>query len=247
MSTEFVFDVSPLPSLKLPFEFRVFTSRLDIFSNNRLPTTFTWGHYHVEAYFGRRPRPETVSSAIVDYTSLSAGGRPIMALTSATYSLTQRKFYGIFSKVGEDHSPAVALTEGLELGQCWAFHGGAGQLGIQLAHPIRVSSLVVGHANISSTASAPKKLILWGLKPANSDLCTALRDIDTPSPDFGFGYCGIHLLSVIHEPSRLTLYQNFTITPVSSHYFDQLLVQILENWGHPSFTCIYRIQIYGST
>jgi len=245
MSTDFVFDVSPPPSLKLPFEFRVFTSRLDIFSSNRLPTTSTWGHYHVEAYFGRRPRPESESSPIIDYASLSAGGRTIKALTSTTYSLTQRKLYGIFSKVRENHSPAVALMEGLEFGQCWAFHGDAGQLGIQLTHAIRVSSLVVGHANISSTTSAPKKLVLWGLKPANSDLCTVLRDVDTPSPDFGSGHCGIRLLSVIHKPSSSTLYQNFTITPVSSHYFDQLLVQILENWGHPSFTCIYRIQIYG--
>ena len=175
MSTDFAFDVSPPSSLKLPFEFRVFTSRLDTFSGNRLPTTITWGSYHVEASFGRRPRPEPVSSAIIDYASLSAGGITVKALTSATYSLTRRKLYGIFSpKVGKDHSPAVALMEGLEPGQCWAFHGGAGQLGIQLTHAIRVSSLVVGHANISSTASAPKKLVLWGLKPTNSDLCTVL-------------------------------------------------------------------------
>lgn len=246
MSTDFAFDVSPPPSFKLPFEFRVFTSRLDIFSSNRLPTTFTWGHYHVEAYFGRRPRPDTVSSAIVDYASLSAGGRTVEALTSVTYSLTRRNLYRIFSKVRKDHSPAVALMEGLEPGQCWAFRGDTGQLGIRLAHAIRVSSLVVGHANISSTDSAPKKIVLWGLEPTNSNLCTGLQDVDTPSPDFGSGYCGIRLLSTIHEPSRSTLYQNFTITPVSSHYFDQLIVQVLENWGHPSFTCIYRIQIYGS-
>ena len=136
--------------------------------------------------------------------------------------------------------------EGLELGQCWAFHGDVGQLGIQLTHSIRASSLVVGHANISSTASAPKKFVLWGLKPANSSLCTVLWDVDIPSPDFGFDHCGIHLLSVIHTPSRSMLYQNFSITPVSSQYFDQFLVQILENWGHPSFTCIYHVQIYGN-
>jgi hypothetical protein len=187
-----------------------------------------------------------VSSAIVDYASLSAGGRTVKALTSATYSLTPRNIYGIFSKAKVDHSPAVALTEGLEPGQCWAFCGDVGQLGIQLTQAIRVSSLVVGHANTSSTASAPKKLVLWGLKPSNSSLCMVAQDVDTPSPDFGVGYCGIHLLSIIHEPSHSMLYQNFTITPVSSHSFDRVIVQILENWGHPRFTCIYRIQIYGS-
>ena len=251
MSTDFVFDISPPPSLKLPFEFHVFTSLLDTFSSNRLPTIFTWGHYHVKASFGRHPCPESESSTIIDYAidyaSLSAGGTTVKALTSATYSMSQHKLYGIFSpKVGKDHSPAVALMEGLEPGQCWAFHGDARQLEIQLTHAIHVLSLVVGHANISSMASAPKKLILWGLKPTNSDLCMVLWDIDIPSPDFGFGYCAIRLFSVIHKPSCLTLYQNFTITPVSSHYFDRLVVQILENWGHPSFTCIYHIQIYGN-
>ena len=249
MLTDFVFDVSPPPSLNLPFEFRVFTCRLDVFASDRLPITFTWGHYHVEAYIGRRPRREPVSSAVVDYVdyaSLSAGGRTINALTSATYSLTPRNIYGIFSKAENEHSPVVALTEGLEPGQCWAFHGDVGQLGIQLAHAIRVSSLVVGHANISSTASAPKKFVLWGLKPTNSNLCMVVQDVDTPSPDFGVGYCGIHLLSFIHEPSHTVLYQKFTISPVSSHSFDRVIVQILGNWGNPSFTCIYRLQIYGN-
>jgi len=251
MSTDFVFDILPSLSLKLPSEFHIFTSQLDTFSSNHLPTTFIWGHYHVEASFGQCPHPKSMSSTIIDYAidyaSLSAGSTTVKALTSATYSISQRKLYGIFSpKVGKDHSPAVALIEGLEPGQCWAFHGDAGQLGIQLTYAIRILSLVVGHTNISSMASAPKKLILWGLKPTNGNLCMVLQDIDAPSPDFGFGYCGIHLFSIIHKPSRSMLYQNFTITPVSSHYFDQLVVQILENWGHPSFTCIYHIQIYGN-
>ena len=57
----------------------------------------------------------------------------------------------------------------------------------------------MGHANISSTASAPKKLILWGLKPTNSNLYTMSLDGDTPSPNFGLGYCGVCLLSIIYK------------------------------------------------
>jgi hypothetical protein len=127
----------------------------------------------------------------------------------------------IFSQVArEDHSSALTLTDGLEPGQCWAFCGDTGQLGIQLTQAIHVSSLVIGHANISFTTSAPKKVILWGLKPVNSDVCAALGDIGALTPDFGSGYCGIDLLSGIHEPSRFILYQNFTTNTHHSHHFD---------------------------
>ena len=231
MSTDFTFDILPPPLLRLPFEFCVFTSWMNIFSSDHLPTTFTWGHYYIKAYFGQCPHSESVSSAIIDYTNLSADGKIVKELTSTTCSLTQCNLYGIFSKVGKGHSPAVTLIERLEPSQCWAFHRDAGQLRIQLTHPIHISSLAVGHTNISSMASAPKKLILQGLKPTNSNLCTVLQDEDTLSPDFSLEYCGICLLSIIYKPSCLTLYQSFPVTLAFSHYFNQLIVQILENWG----------------
>ncbi len=37
------------------------------------------------------------------------------------------------------------LTDGTEPGQCSAFDGDAGQLGVHLAHAIRVSHLSVGY------------------------------------------------------------------------------------------------------
>jgi hypothetical protein len=237
----------------MPVEFRIFTSRLDSFSSNRLPTTLEWGQYHIEFYFGRRPRPVGIPSdlPILEFASLSAGGRAIEALTSVTYSPSGRKRYAIFSQnAREVRSPEVALTDGLEAGQCWPFHGGAGQLGIQLTRPIHVSSLIVGHTNVSteSSTSAPKNIVLWGLKPANADVCAVLGDTGTHSiPDFGFGYCGTQLLSGIYEPSRSTKYQNFSTSTGPSHHdhFDRMVVQVLGNWGHPYFMCIYRIQIYG--
>ncbi|KAI0281521.1 hypothetical protein BC826DRAFT_894641, partial [Russula brevipes] len=189
-----------------------------------------------------------------DYASLSAGGRIIESLTSATYSPSRRGIWTHMFSSGSrpDHSPAIALMEGMQPGQCWAFRGDSGQLGIHLPQAIRVSALTVGYADLSSTISAPKRLVLWGLKPVTSDYCTALGDVDIPNqPDFGTGYCGTYLTSGVYDPSVSTLYQNFTTAPDSSHYthahyFDRMIVEVLGNWGHPAFTCIYRIQIYGS-
>jgi hypothetical protein len=54
-------------------------------------------------------------------------------------------------------------------------------------------------ASSNLNTSAPKKVILWGLKPVNSDVYAALGDIGALTPDFGSGYCGIDLLSGIHH------------------------------------------------
>lgn len=194
-------------------------------------------------------------SPILDYASLSVGGKAIEALTSVTYSPSARKDYvmlkRIFSRDARvDHSPAVALTDGIEPGQCWAFHGDSGQLGIQFAKAIRVSALTVGHTNMSSIASAPKGLVLWGVKPMNSDFCAAFGGINQSRLNLGSELCGVRLLAGVYDPSNSQLYQNFTIDsdPNISYYasyFDNVIVQIVGNWGHPDFTCIYRIQIYG--
>jgi hypothetical protein len=229
MSTDFIFDVSPTPLL--PFEFRMFTSRMDIFADGRFPTSFKWRDYHIEIYFGRHPHPERnlgpSSSPVLDYASISAGGRPIETLTSATYSPHRKRFAFFLRGAREtsDHSPIVALTDGMEPGQCWALRGHSGQIGIQLIHAIHVSSLVVGHwhTNMLSMGSAPKKLVLWGLRPTDSDICNTRDMMGTRTPEFGSGYCGIHLLSGIYDPSMLTLYQNFSVSPNlrdHDHYFD---------------------------
>jgi len=191
-------------------------------------------------------------SRILDYGSLSAGSQVVKELTSMTYShpshrglVTWGYFFSLDPKAV--HSPALALTDGMEPGQCWAFHGNSRQLGLQLTQAIQVSALTVGHANTSSTISAPKQIALWGLKPLDSDLCGTSGDYVTPTPDFGSGYCGTHLLSGLYEPSWSSIYQNFTNSLQPTQYFDRLIFEVLENWGNPAFTCIYCIQIYGNS
>ena len=235
LSTDFALTVKLPPSL--PFKYHALSSHL--------PTTFTRGQYSIKVSVGCRLCP--MLTPIRDYASLSAGGRTIEALTSATYSPAGA--ISLFSWLGSGNSPELALTDGMEPGQCWAFHGETGQLGIQLNDSIRASHLTVGHQSKSSRTSAPKNLILWGLKPADSELCGAsggVGDIGTPTPDFGSGYCGIRVLSGIYELSDSALYQNFTTNVDYGHYFNRMIIQVVGNWGNPDFTCIYRIQIYGA-
>src|SRR6267142_994185 len=262
MSTDFVFNVEPPASL--PFKFRVFTSQMDFFAGSHLSTTFKWWHYHIEVHFGQCPLAHPVSepqasasgtwstmpSPILKYASIFAGGRVIETLTSETYSSPSvHNLFAIFSQLSRENSknsPTVALSDGMEPGECWALHGNFGQIGIQFTCPIRLSSLVVRHANVSS-ASALKKLVLWGLKYTDNGLCDMLGDEGIRAPDFGPGHCGIHLLSGIHEPLASRVHQNFTISAHDDLFFDRVIVQVVANWGHKAFTCIYRIQVYGNS
>ena len=169
LSTDFAFELSPPPSL--PFALYVFTSGFNVFSSCCLPTTFMLGHYNLEFCLG--PDFNSTLSPILDHGSLSVGGRTIDKLMSATYSPPSCKssaiWRGIFlCSTRANNSPALALTDGIEPGQCWAFHDDSRQLRIWLAQAIQVSTLTVGHTNQSSTISAPKNIALWGLKPTES-------------------------------------------------------------------------------
>jgi hypothetical protein len=212
MSTiDFVFIVELPPSL--PFKFCVFTSQMDLFATNHLSITFKWHHYCIEMYLGRctlaHPASDLPASAsgirsampseslVLEYASISAGGRVIQSLTSDTYSHSTWSLHNPFaislwgSEEKARHSPAVTLMDGMNPGECWALHGDFGQIGIQFMGAVRLSSLVVGHANISSTASAPKKFVLWGLKSTDNSLCDTPGDegiLTWAAPKFGPRY-----------------------------------------------------------
>ena len=249
-SMDFAFELSSKPFL--PFALHIFTSRFDIFADSHLPFALTWGCYNIEFHFGPPSSLSPKLSPILDYGSLSAGSQIMEEWMSMTYTCPSCKGFSIWGSIfskcsGPDHPPALALTDGMGPGQCWAFCGGSRQLGLWLAQAIQVSSLTVGHGNGSSMISAPKNIILWGLEPLGSDFCTTLGDVGAPKPDFGSGYCSIRILSSIYEPSLSATYQNFTSSAYTDTcYFDSMIVQVLGNWGHPSFTCIYHVQIYGN-
>jgi hypothetical protein len=232
-----------------PLAIHLFTDKFDVFASSHLPSAFTWGHYHLEICF--RPDPTTLPP-FLNYSSLSAGGRTIEELTSLTYSPSRKgpAIWLIFSQgTRATNSPSLTLTSGIEPRQCWAFPADYGWLGIWLSQAIQVPNLTVGHASLSSATaiSTPKNVTLWGLKPADSDFCTFLGDVGTPRPNFGSRYCGVHLISGIYKPSHSTPYQNFTAHMDSLlSYFNHMIVEVSGNWGHPTYTCIYHIQIYST-
>ncbi|KAH9014407.1 UNC-like C-terminal-domain-containing protein [Lactarius pseudohatsudake] len=197
------------------------------------------------------------SASAHDYANVALGARSIPGLTSPLYSpplrlditRVDRTFWKSFSPRPTIHPPEMALSGDSNPGQCWAFAGYSGQLGIQLPVPVRVTSFIIEHTRDKSFAeSAPRNVVLWGLVPSN--------DIDPPTrntssnplqPQFGASHVSVQLASVVFDAIQGQPRQIFELRHTAARrHFDHLVAQILGNWGHPDYTCLYRLEIHGS-
>ena len=223
------------------------------------------GRVRIEASFG------SFSPAIpvaMDCANVAKGGKSIPALTSPPYSPSIRldmtrmdkAFWKSFGPMTTVHPPEMALSGGNSPGQCWAFAGHTGQLGIQLPSPVRVTSFTVEHTwNSSFIESAPRNVVLWGLIPKDSaDIypgpkpSSSLHTTCTTSyleAQFGTLHTGIQLASVAFDVLAGSTRQSFPVRSLrcreSHRPFEYLVAQIVGNWGHPDFTCLYLLEING--
>jgi polyhydroxyalkanoate synthesis regulator phasin len=102
---------------------------------------------------------------MVDYALYSAGARVIEGTTSRTLQLTDEpSFLGRLwgKKAVHARPPHIALHPDTTVGQCWAFEGPAGDLGVLLSQPnVIVSSITIDHVDkslASDISSAPKDI-----------------------------------------------------------------------------------------
>ena len=228
---------------------RLSTDRSDHPDSICFAHTTNIGRVRTEASFGSF---SPVAPVVIDCANVAKGGKSILALTSPPYSPSirlditriDRTFWKSFGPRTVVHSPEMALSGGNSPGQCWAFAGHTGQLGIHLPYPVRVTSFTVEHTwNSSFIDSAPRNIVLWGLIPKDSkDSTTGIRI----EPQFGALHTGIRLASAAFDAVAGSTRQTFLAHCRESYRpFEYLVAQIIGNWGHPDFTCLYRIEING--
>ena len=220
--------------------------------------TTNTGWVMIEASFGFFSPAVPVA---IDCSNVAKGGKSIPALTSPSYSPSirldiarmNRALWKSFGPRTVVHPPEMALSSGNNPGQCWAFAGHTGQLGIQLLSPIQVTSFTIKHTwNSSFIALAPRNIVLWGLIPKDSkDLysqsksspCT-IRTTSYFEPQFSALHSGIPLASVVFDAAAGSTHQTFPVRCRESlRPFEYLVAQIVGNWGHLDFTCLYLLEI----
>ena len=92
--------------------------------------------------------------------------------------------------------------------------------------------------------------MLWGLAPIDSIVSDhAMRNTSSNplQPQFGASHVGVLLASVVFDVIEGQPRQTYPLRHTATYrHFDQLVAQILGNWGHPEYTCLYRLEIHGS-
>jgi len=141
-----------------------------------------------------------------------------------------------------------AIQPEVHPGACWAMKGSDGQIGIRLARPIIVTEVTIEHVDPRTAlhhGTAPREMEIWGLTSSSGEKHRKVKEGDAPEQ-------GASLLASIEykyvEPQgrRPRLVQTFPIPlPKQNGPSTGVVVRIHSNWGHPDFTCMYRIRVHG--
>lgn len=135
--------------------------------------------------------------------------------------------------------------------------GVSGHLGVQLPHSVRIMNISVGHippSLVDRCHAAPCSMTLWGILD-NSD---AIADTRGMSNNLEWSTMDPPVCSE-HPHAILLLLAQFEYDIHSSHYlqtfqvmsqfrdlrFQQVVLQVLNNWGADDFTCLYRFRVHG--
>ncbi|XP_063375001.1 SUN domain-containing protein 1-like [Cydia amplana] len=130
----------------------------------------------------------------------------------------------------ECQAARAVIQPGTLPGQCWAFKGERGEVVIRLLATVHVTGLSLEHIppHIDPTReilSAPRQFQLEGLKSRT----------DTSPHDFG----------IFEYNKNGNPIQYFDVTWQAPQGFNIVRFKVLSNWGHPVYTCVYRVRVHG--
>uniref|UniRef100_A0A8C6DEI5 Sperm associated antigen 4 n=1 Tax=Moschus moschiferus TaxID=68415 RepID=A0A8C6DEI5_MOSMO len=165
-----------------------------------------------------------------DYALSSVGASIDLEKTSQDYEdANTAYFWNRFSFWNYARPPTVILEPDVFPGNCWAFEGDQGQVVIRLPGRVQLSDITLQHpppsvAHTRGANSAPRDFSVYGLQ------------VDDETEVF----LGKFTFDV--EKSEI---QTFHLQNDPPAAFPKVKIQILSNWGHPRFTCLYRVRVHG--
>ncbi|CAL8273651.1 unnamed protein product [Gadus morhua 'NCC'] len=173
-----------------------------------------------------------MADKMADFALESQGASVVSTRCSETYSIGTAcvTLFG-FPLWYPSESPRTVIQGYAVLlpGRCWAFRGVQGTLVLALSHPVAISHVTLDHlprysAPTGRIDSAPRDFQVYGMQDT--------LDEATLLGNFTYDQEG--------ESA-----QTFTIPESSSMAFRHVELRVLSNWGHMTYTCIYRFRVHG--
>ncbi|MEQ2309596.1 hypothetical protein AMECASPLE_000590 [Ameca splendens] len=171
-------------------------------------------------------------TGLADYALESGGGSILSTRCSETYE-TKAALLSLFGVPlwYFSQSPRAVIQPDVHPGNCWAFRGSKGFLVIQLSMRILPTAVTMEHipkslAPSRTLRSAPRDFSVYGLRDEHQEKGKLLGN-------YTYDEDGEDL-------------QTFTISEENNEVFQIIEVQVLSNWGHPEYTCMYRFRVHGT-
>ncbi|NXP47180.1 SUN3 protein, partial [Heliornis fulica] len=167
---------------------------------------------------------------MVDYALKSSGAAVIHSRTSPPFRNTKaRIFWNFLPLLDYMRSPEVILEPENHPGNCWAFRGSQGHVLIQLSQPIIPRAVTMDHVSGSgfykdSISRAPRNFAVYGLTDGQEEQGTFL---------------GQFTFLALLNPS-----QTFQLQNDHPGVMKFIRLEVLSNWGHEEYTCLYRFRVH---
>ncbi|XP_041829305.1 SUN domain-containing protein 2-like isoform X5 [Melanotaenia boesemani] len=171
-------------------------------------------------------------TGLADYALESGGGSVLSTRCSETYE-TKAALLSLFGVPlwYFSQSPRAVIQPDVHPGNCWAFRGSTGFLVIRLSMRILPTAFTLEHI--------PKALAPSGT------LLSAPRDFSVYGLDDD-GQERRKLLGTFSYDQDGDAVQTFPASEENDDSFQIIEVQVLSNWGHPEYTCMYRFRVHGT-
>ncbi|XP_056221357.1 SUN domain-containing protein 1-like [Seriola aureovittata] len=171
-------------------------------------------------------------TGLADYALESGGGSILSTRCSEAYE-TKAALLSLFGVPlwYFSQSPRAVIQPDIHPGNCWAFRGSTGFLVIRLSMRILPTAFSLEHipkalAPSGTLRSAPRRFDIYGL--------------DDESQERG------KLLGTYTYDEDGEALQTYPVTEENDQSFQIIEVQVLSNWGHQEYTCMYRFRVHGT-
>ncbi|XP_071654633.1 SUN domain-containing protein 3-like isoform X2 [Patagioenas fasciata] len=174
---------------------------------------------------------EEMQVPMPDYALKSAGATIVRSRTSPSFRTANSKVF-LYSLPLMDYmrSPELILEPENHPGNCWPFPGSQGHVFIKLSVSVIPRAVTMDHVSGTefhgeSISGAPKDFAVYGFKEEHEEHGTFL---------------GQFTFQAALNPSQTFQLKNEL--PVVVSY---IRLQVLSNWGHSDYTCLYRFRVHG--
>ncbi|XP_072184228.1 SUN domain-containing protein 3-like [Excalfactoria chinensis] len=166
-----------------------------------------------------------------NYASKTSGAAIVHSKTSPSWTGSGKVFWQSLLVTPYMRSPEIILEPDNYPGNCWPFPGSQGHAVIKLPMAVFPTAVTINHGipaaayRADSISSAPKDFAVYGLKSEDDEE-------------------GIFLGEFTFVPGQAPS-QTFQLKNKLSGFISYVRLQVLSNWGHPEYTCVYQFRLHG--